>query len=250
MRQTSRGYLFAARRAYPRGPSCVHSAFLAQRVLPWSAPRSWSRCRQDAAWRSHRRSARSSHRPATTQIPPTIARSRYRAARSRRRSGSRMPAARCSSGTRRAMRVVAIGQSVSIVAPPGVYAGISVPSGAGVSVSGSGLRVVLRGLTINGQGGSVGVSVFGSNRRGAPRGPGDLRLCRRGDPSGRNGDPRIRHRRGTALQLERRHPDFGRSAGLRGPGAHGGERTGGCIGLQRRRALRPRQRRPPQQHRF
>jgi len=58
---------------------------------------------------------------------------------------------------------VSIGQSVSIVAPPGVYAGISVPSGAGVAVSGSGLKVVLRGLTINGQGGSAGISVFGSN---------------------------------------------------------------------------------------
>ena len=52
---------------------------------------------------------------------------------------------------------VSISQSVSIIAPAGIYAGISVLSGNGVTVNGSGIKVVLRGLTINGQGGMLGV---------------------------------------------------------------------------------------------
>jgi len=56
--------------------------------------------------------------------------------------------------------VVAIDKSVSIVAPPGVYAGVTVFSGAGITVNpGAGGKVVLRGLTINGQGGSNGISI-------------------------------------------------------------------------------------------
>jgi len=50
---------------------------------------------------------------------------------------------------------VTVAQSVSIIAPPGVYGGISVFSGNGITVSGSGITVVLRGLTINGQGGGI-----------------------------------------------------------------------------------------------
>ena len=58
---------------------------------------------------------------------------------------------------------VTIAQSVTIQAPAGVYAGISVATGAdGVSVTGSNISVTLRGLTINGQGGNRGVSVFSS----------------------------------------------------------------------------------------
>ena len=61
---------------------------------------------------------------------------------------------------------VTITQSVSITAPPGVYAGISVPAGqAGVTVSGAGIVVVLRGLTINGVGGNFGVHFTGSGSR-------------------------------------------------------------------------------------
>lgn len=52
---------------------------------------------------------------------------------------------------------VTIGQSVSIVAPDGVYAGIQVTSGNGVTVSGSSIQVTLRGLTIKGLGGLYGV---------------------------------------------------------------------------------------------
>ena len=53
---------------------------------------------------------------------------------------------------------VTITKSVSIIAPAGVYAGISVFSGNGVTVNGSAIAVVLRGLTINGQGGNIGIS--------------------------------------------------------------------------------------------
>jgi len=52
---------------------------------------------------------------------------------------------------------VTIATSVSIIVPAGVYGGISVSSGAGITVGGSNIKVVLRGLTINGQGGAVGI---------------------------------------------------------------------------------------------
>jgi len=46
---------------------------------------------------------------------------------------------------------VTIANSVSLIAPPGVYAGISVFSGDGIDVVGS-ATIILRGLTINNQG--------------------------------------------------------------------------------------------------
>ena len=53
---------------------------------------------------------------------------------------------------------VTITKSVSLVAPAGVYAGISVfQYASGVTINTPGVRVVLRGLTINGQGGSYGI---------------------------------------------------------------------------------------------
>lgn len=52
---------------------------------------------------------------------------------------------------------VAIDKSVSVIAPPGVYAGISFFSGYGVQISTAGVEVVLRGLTINGMGGTHGI---------------------------------------------------------------------------------------------
>ncbi len=48
---------------------------------------------------------------------------------------------------------VTITQSVSIIAPEGIYAGITVTSGVGIIVNGAGIEVALRGLSINGQGG-------------------------------------------------------------------------------------------------
>jgi hypothetical protein len=56
---------------------------------------------------------------------------------------------------------VDITKSVSIISPDGVYAGISVfPSpGYGVQITGSNLRVVLRNLQINGQGGTNGILI-------------------------------------------------------------------------------------------
>lgn len=56
--------------------------------------------------------------------------------------------------------VMTITQSVSIIAPDGVYAGISVfPGASGVTINTPGVKVVLRGLTINSQGGNNGVNM-------------------------------------------------------------------------------------------
>jgi hypothetical protein len=61
---------------------------------------------------------------------------------------------------------VTIAQSVSIIAPPGVYAGISVSSGVGVTVTTAATDVVaLRGLTIN----NVGTGIRGIVFDGAGR---------------------------------------------------------------------------------
>jgi len=54
---------------------------------------------------------------------------------------------------------VAINKSVSIIAPDGLYSGISVPSGVGVSIATAGVKVVLHGLTINSLGGVHGISM-------------------------------------------------------------------------------------------
>ena len=51
---------------------------------------------------------------------------------------------------------VTIAQDVSIIAPEGVYAGVSVPSGTGIAITGIS-NVLLRGLTINGTGGGTGI---------------------------------------------------------------------------------------------
>jgi len=51
-----------------------------------------------------------------------------------------------------------IGQGVTIVAPPGVYGGISVFSGSGITVNTT-HNVTLRGLTLNGQGGTTGITL-------------------------------------------------------------------------------------------
>jgi hypothetical protein len=53
---------------------------------------------------------------------------------------------------------VTIGKSISIVAPHGVYAGVTVASGDGITIDGPGINVALRGLTINGQGGAAGIA--------------------------------------------------------------------------------------------
>jgi hypothetical protein len=54
--------------------------------------------------------------------------------------------------------------SLSIIAPPGVYAGVSVFSGDGITINGSGIEVTLRGLTINGLGGVNGIHVLDATR--------------------------------------------------------------------------------------
>ncbi len=56
---------------------------------------------------------------------------------------------------------VNITKAITIVAPPGVYAGISVFTGVGIAVNAAGTdTVILRGLTINGQGGDSGIRVL------------------------------------------------------------------------------------------
>jgi hypothetical protein len=59
---------------------------------------------------------------------------------------------------------VTIAKSVSIIASPGIYAGISVFSGDGVTVNAPGATVVLRGLSINGQGGNNGITLKAAAR--------------------------------------------------------------------------------------
>ena len=55
---------------------------------------------------------------------------------------------------------VTITKSVSIIAPPGIYAGITAFSDVGVRINAPLGTVVLRGLSINGQGGDSGIYVF------------------------------------------------------------------------------------------
>ena len=54
---------------------------------------------------------------------------------------------------------VTINQAVSIIAPAGIYAGVSVFSGDGIVVDAPGAIVALRGLTITGLGGAIGIRV-------------------------------------------------------------------------------------------
>lgn len=56
---------------------------------------------------------------------------------------------------------ITINQSVTLMAPPSVFVGIAVATGSGVTING-GANVVLRGLTINGQGGVNGILMNGS----------------------------------------------------------------------------------------
>ena len=59
---------------------------------------------------------------------------------------------------------VTISKSVTITAPAGVHAGISVFAGTnGIDIPAGGVTVVLRGLSISGQGGTHGIYVSGDN---------------------------------------------------------------------------------------
>jgi hypothetical protein len=55
---------------------------------------------------------------------------------------------------------VTITKSVSLISPPGIYAGVTVTSGDGITINAPGATIVLRGLSINGQGGDLGVKVM------------------------------------------------------------------------------------------
>ena len=54
---------------------------------------------------------------------------------------------------------VTLTRSISLTAAPGVYAGISVFAGSGITINTPNISVVLRGITINGQGGANGILV-------------------------------------------------------------------------------------------
>jgi len=55
--------------------------------------------------------------------------------------------------------IPSITQEVSINAPTGIYGGISVFSGDGITINAGSATVVLRGLVINGQGGGNGITI-------------------------------------------------------------------------------------------
>ena len=59
---------------------------------------------------------------------------------------------------------VTIANDVSLIAPPGIHAGISVFAGDGVTVNSPTATVVLRGIAIDGQGGTHGVNVQAAQR--------------------------------------------------------------------------------------
>jgi hypothetical protein len=58
---------------------------------------------------------------------------------------------------------VSVTKAVSIIAPPGIYAGITVFSGVGISVAAGSGTVVLSGLTVIGLGGFYGVEFLSGN---------------------------------------------------------------------------------------
>lgn len=62
--------------------------------------------------------------------------------------------------------IVTLTQSISLTAAPGVYAGVSVfpGGGTGITIATPNVNVVLRGLTINGQGGNNGVLMTAGSR--------------------------------------------------------------------------------------
>ena len=54
---------------------------------------------------------------------------------------------------------VTITKSVSLIAPTGIFAGLTPTSGNGVTIATAGVTVNLRGLTINNQGGTYGINM-------------------------------------------------------------------------------------------
>lgn len=59
---------------------------------------------------------------------------------------------------------VTITQGVSIIAPAGIYAGVTVTSGDGITINAPGAVVRLKGLSVNGQGGNDGIVFLDGTR--------------------------------------------------------------------------------------
>jgi hypothetical protein len=98
---------------------------------------------------------------------------------------------------------VTITQAVSIIAPPGVYAGISVFTGDGVTVAAAAAdKVTLRGLSINGQGGNRGIVI-------ASGGEVNIEQCI------------VANMGGDGIQVNGGHAISLRGSILRGNGGHG-----------------------------
>ena len=127
-----------------------------------------------------------------------------------------------------------IGKSVSIIVPAGIYAGVSVLSGDGITVNGIGISVTLQRLTINGQGGRdgirfvqgarlnvVGCQIIGMDRNGVRvEGAGTVVIARSVDR---------RQRAGRRLRRRGRERDIVRSR-IQSSGGNGIEMTGGAAG--------------------
>ncbi len=134
---------------------------------------------------------------------------------------------------------VVINKSVSVIAPPGIYAGITVTAGTGIDVTAG--VVALRGLTIRGPGGMVGIHVGNATvriDRCVISGLGQYRHpCRHAARRG----PRTRHagravRRGPAVR--RRDPVLARTRAHRGERQRRAERAERRVGQR----ARPRER--------
>src|SRR5437899_3788069 len=52
-----------------------------------------------------------------------------------------------------------VNKSVSVISPPGVYAGVTATAGTAITVNAPGATVILRNLYLNAVGGSAGVSI-------------------------------------------------------------------------------------------
>ena len=96
---------------------------------------------------------------------------------------------------------VTIAKSVTITAPAGIYAGISVFSGTGVTVDGTGIDVTLEGLTITGREEPTASTSFTAQRSRSS--DADLEIRQRGHRPGKRQNARDQH--GDQRRCQPRH---------------------------------------------